>query len=169
VQSQQNPPRFYLAGEGELTTTKQRMRKLLGSWISYYDLGMSFLYWPNPKYAGEDRMRGQDCYVVEVKSDTEPYRRVKFWVQEEYFALLRAEAFDADDNPVKRISIGSFKRLGDVWIPRGLDFDFLPPGQSLPARERSRLEIYDGNYDARLPLPDFDPSRFGARPSAASN
>jgi len=169
VQSQQNPPRYYLAGAGELTTIKQRMEKLLGSWVSYYDLGMSFLYWPNPKYIGEDRMRGQDCYVVEVKSDTEPYRRVKFWVQEEYFALLKAEAFDADETPVKRISITSFKRLGDVWIPRALDFAFVPAGQVLPSTERSRLEIYEGNYDARLPLSQFEPARFGAKPSAASN
>ena len=64
AQSQQNLPRFYLAGAGELTTTKQRMEKLLGSWISYYDLGMSFLYWPNPKCLGEERMRGQDCWLV---------------------------------------------------------------------------------------------------------
>jgi negative regulator of sigma E activity len=169
VQSQKNLPRFYLAGVGELTTAKQRLEKLLGSWISYYDLGMSFLYWPNPKYVGEDRLRGQDCHVVEVKSDTEPYRRVKFWVQEEYFALLQAEAFDADGNAVKRISITSFKRIGDVWVPRGLDFRFLPPGQALPSSERSRLEVYEGNYDARLPLSDFDPTRFGAKPSAANN
>jgi hypothetical protein len=169
VQSQREVPRFYLAGAGELTTTKQRMGKLLDSWASYYDLGMSFLSWPNPKLIGEDRMRGQDCWLIEVKSDTEPYRRVKFWVQEEYFALLRAEAFDADENPVKRISISSFKRIGDVWIPRGMEFAFVPPGQSLPATERSRLEIYDGNYDARLPLSQFDPARFGAKPSAANN
>lgn len=168
VQSQKDLPRYYLAGTGELTGMS-RMGKLLGSWVNYYDLGLPFLYWPNPKLVGEDRTRGQDCYLVEVKSDTEPYRRVKIWVHTEYFAVLRAEAFDADENPVKRIGISSFKRIGDIWIPRGMDFTFVPAGQSLPATERSRLEIYDGNYDARLPLERFDPSRFGAKPSAASN
>ena len=169
VQSQQNLPHYYLAGAGELTSTKQRMERLLGSWVSYYDLGMSFLYWPDPKYIGEDRTRGQDCYLVEVKSDTEPYRRVKLWIQQEYFALLRAEAFDVDENSVKRISISSFKRIGDVWVPRGIDFAFVPAGQVLPSTERSRLEIYEGNYDARLPLSQFEPARFGAKPSTASN
>ncbi|MBM3860675.1 MAG: outer membrane lipoprotein-sorting protein [Verrucomicrobia bacterium] len=168
VHSQKNLPRYYLAGTGELTGAR-RMDKMLGSWISYYDLGLPFLYWPEPKHVGQDRMRGQDCYLIEVKSETEPYRRVKLWVHTEYFALLRAEAFDVDDNQVKRIAITSFKRIGEVWIPRGMDFSFVPPGQSLPASERSRLEIHDGNYDARLPLSDFDPARFGAKPSAASN
>jgi len=169
VQSQQQPPRFYLAGIGELTTVKQRMERWPGSWISYYDLGLPFLYWPKPKYLGEDRMRGQDCYLLEARSDTEPYRRVKLWIHTQYFALLKAEAFDADENPVKRITITSFKRIGEVWVPRGMDFVFVPPGQALPASERSRLEIYEGNYDARLPLSDFEPSRFGAKPSSANN
>ena len=168
IQSAKDIPRYYLAGAGELTGAR-RMEKLMDSWISYYDLGVPFLYWPNPKYVGTDEMRGQDCYIIEVKSDTEPYRRVKLWIQTEYFALLRAEAFDADENPVKRISVTSFKRIGGAWVPRGMDFRFVPAGQSLPATERSRLEIYDGNYDARLPLSQFDPARFGAKPSAASN
>lgn len=168
IHSQKHLPRYYLRGTGELTGAR-RMDKLLGSWINYYDLGLPFLYWPDPKFIGEDRLRGQDCLVIEVKSDTEPYRRVKLWVQAEYFALLKAEAFDADENPVKRISITSFKRIGNIWIPRGMDFAFVPPGQSIPASERSRLEIHDGNYDTSLPLSDFEPSRFGAKPSAASN
>lgn len=169
VQSPRRPARFYLAGRGELATPQQQMEKLLGSWISYYDLGLPFLSWPNLKYLGEDRMRGQDCHLLEVKSDTAPYRRVKLWIHNEYFALLKAEAFDADENPVKRITVTSFKRIGNVWIPRGMDFSFIPPGQSLPSSERSRLEIYEGNYDARLPLSEFDPTRFGANPKAPNN
>ncbi|MCX7888062.1 MAG: outer membrane lipoprotein-sorting protein, partial [Verrucomicrobiae bacterium] len=110
VQVPRRSTRFYLAGRGELTTPQQQMERVLGSWISYYDLGLPFLSWPNPKFLGEDRMRGQDCYVLEVKSDSAPYRRVKLWIHNEYFALLKAEAFDADENPVKRITVTSFKR-----------------------------------------------------------
>jgi hypothetical protein len=56
--------------------------------------------------------------------------------------------------------ITSFKRVGDLWIPRGIDCSFVPPSQSLPSAEKSRLEIYTGNYDAKLPAEAFDPSRF---------
>jgi len=168
VQSQKKLPQYYLAGVGELTGDR-RMGKFMESWVTYYDLGMPFLYWPEPKLLGTDRTRGQDCYLIEVKSEKEPYRRVKIWVQMEYAAVLRVEAFDVDDNPVKRIGVSSFKRIDGVWIPRGMDFMFVPPGQFLPATERSRLEILEGNYDARLPLERFDPSRFGVKPNAANN
>lgn len=168
VQSQQNLPRYYLAGTGELAGA-QRAERFLGAWVNCYDLGMPFLYWPDAKCTGEDRMRGQDCYTLEMKSGSEPYRRVKIWIHQDYFALLRVEAFDADENPVKRIGISSFKKIGDVWIPRGMDFAFVPGGQALPATERSRLEVYEGNYDAKLPVSLFDPYQFGSKPSAASN
>ena len=62
----------------------------------------------------------------------------------------------------RRFAITSFKRLGDVWIPRGLEAAFVPPGQSLPAQEKSRLEIYEGDYEALLPAEWFSTDRFAA-------
>ena len=56
--------------------------------------------------------------------------------------------------------VTSFKRVGDVWIPRRMEMVYRPRGQSLPAAETSRLEIYDGNYDAALPPSWFDPAAF---------
>ena len=54
----------------------------------------------------------------------------------------------------------SFRRVDQVWIPRALSISFYPPGQALPAAEKSRLEIYDGDYEADLDPALFDPARF---------
>jgi hypothetical protein len=163
IQSEHKLPRYYLAGTGELKG-KQREARFANGWLSYYDLGMPFLYWPNMKATGWDRTRGQECWALEATADGEPYHHVKIWIHSEYYALLRVDAFDVDNAPVKRISIGSFRRLaGDVWIPRSIDFAFIPAGQALPASEKSRLEIYEGNYDARLPLDMFQPERFAPK------
>jgi len=159
VQPVHGAPRFYLRGVGELTGA-QRSEKLLGSNFSYYDLGLPFLRWPIAKLLGEDRVRGRDCFAIESVAEGEPYARVKMWIDQEYFALLRAEAFDANGNLTRRFAITSFKRLGDMWIPRSLEVAFLLPGQSLPAEEKSRLEVYEGSYDAALPADWFAPGRF---------
>jgi hypothetical protein len=152
-------PRYYLRGVGELTGAK-RTGKLLGSQFSYYDLGLPFLHWPSAKFLGEDRVRGRDCFAIESAAEGEPYTRVKLWIDKEYFALLRAEAFDANGDLTRRFAITSFKRLGDVWIPRGMEASFVPPAQSLPSEEKSRLEVYEGNYDAAPPAEWFAPERF---------
>ena len=164
IQPVRAAPRYYLRGVGELTGAR-RTGTLLGSQFSYYDLGLPFLHWPGAKFLGEDRVRGRDCFAIESVAEGEPYARVKLWIDKEYFALLRAEAFDANGDLTRRFAITSFKRISAVWIPRGLEASFVPPAQSLPSEEKSRLEVYEGNYDAALPPEWFAPERFEAAAS----
>jgi hypothetical protein len=168
VQPLHSEPGFYLRGVGELTGN-QRTQKLLGSNFTYYDLGLAFLRWPNVKLLDEARVRGRDCFTIEAKADGEPYTRVKLWIDKEYYALLRAEAFDANDNLVRRFAVTSFKKIGDVWIPRGLEASRVPPAQSLPSEEKSRLEIYEGDYDKQLPAEWFATEKFRAEDNGRKN
>jgi hypothetical protein len=165
VQPVHGEPRFYLRGIGELTGAK-RTEKLLGSYFTWYDLGLPFLHWPNAKFLDEERVRGRDCLAIESRADGEPYTRVKMYIDKEYYALLRAEAFDANDSLVRRFAVTSFKRIGELWVPRGLEAGFVPPSQSLPSQEKSRLEVYEGNYDTQLPAEWFAVERFLAAPGS---
>ncbi len=163
VQPIHGAPRFYLRGAGELTGAR-RTEKLLGSHFTYYDLGLPFLRWPNPKFLGEERVRGRDCFAIESRADGEPYARVKMYIDKEYYALLRAEAFNTNDNLVSRFAVTSFKKIGELWVPRGSEASYVPPGQSLPSQEKSRLEVYEGTYDTVLPVDLFAVERFRATP-----
>lgn len=163
VQPVRGQPRFYLRGAGELTGAR-RTEKLLGSHFTYYDLGLPFLHWPNAKFLGEERVRARDCFAIESRADGEPYARVKMYIDKEYYALLRAEAFNANDSLVSRFAVTSFKKIGELWVPRGSEVSFVPPGQSLPSQEKSRLEVYEGKYDTVLPGELFAAERFRAIP-----
>jgi hypothetical protein len=158
VQPVHGEPRFYLRGTGELTGTN-RTATLLNSQFTYYDLGLPFLRWPNAKFLDEERVRGRDCFAIESGADGEPYARVKMYIDKEYYALLRAEAFNSDDNLVRRFAVTSFKKIGDIWIPRGMEAAFVPAAQSLPSQIKSRLEVYEGDYDKQLPAEWFTPEK----------
>lgn len=155
--------RFYLRGTGRLNDARQQ-EPLLQSSFSLYDLGFPFMHWPELTATGHDRVRGRDSYLLEAKSGTTkaPYGKVKLWIDQTYFGLVRAEAFDADGALVKRFAVTSLKKIGEVWIPRGIEAAIVPVGQSMPAEVRSRLEIYDGNYNAKLAADFFSEDRFGA-------
>ena len=163
VQPVRGQPRFYLRGAGELTGAR-RTEKLLGSHFTYYDLGLPYLHWPDAKFLDEERVRGRDCFAIESRAEGEPYARVKLYIDKEYYALLRAEAFNANDSLVSRFAVTSFKKIGELWVPRGSEASFVPPGQSLPSQEKSRLEVYEGKYDAVLPAELFAAERFRAMP-----
>lgn len=150
------PVRFYRPGRGEITGA-DRARPFARSHFAIYDLGLPFLRWADLKLSREDRQRGRDCYVIEATATGEPYARAALWIDKESFALLRAEAFDESGNLVKRLTVTSFKKIGELWVPRGTEAAFVPAGQSLPAQEKSRLEVYDGDYDAQLPAAWFVP------------
>ena len=169
VQPVKGEPHFYLRGVGELVGTR-RTEKLLGSEFSYYDLGLPFLRWPNPKLLDADaRVRGRDCFAIEIAVEGEPYARVKIWIDKEYYALLRAEAFNKDGSLVRRFAVTSFKKIGEAWVPRGLEAAILPPGQSLPNQQKSRLEVYEGDYGTQLPAEWFAVEGFGATASGGGN
>lgn len=159
VQPVHGAPTFYVRGQGQLTGT-ERTKKFLGSDFTYYDLGLPFLHWPTAQFLGEERVRGRDCYAIESTADGEPYARVKMWIDKEFFALLKAEAFDAKGTLLRRFAVTSFKKIGDFWIPRGLEEAELLPGQALPSEEKSRLEIYEGNYDTTLPAEEFSRDQY---------
>jgi hypothetical protein len=159
IQPIEGEPRWFLRGHGELTGAA-RMQPLLGSSITYYDLALPFLRWPATRYDRQERTRGRDCHVIEVAREGEPYARVALWIDKDHNALLRAEAFNEHGDLTKRFMITSFRRVGDAWIPRGTEFAFVPPGQSMPSQVRSRLDIHDGSEHAGLPDELFQPDRF---------
>jgi hypothetical protein len=162
VQPVSGEARWFLRGVGELTGDN-RLEKFGGSQFTFYDLGVPFLKWPGSKLVGVDRVRGRDCDVVEIAGATgQPYSKVKLWVDREFVAMLRAELYDWNEGLVRRMTITSFKRIGDVWIPRGIDVAFVPHRQALPSEEKSRLEFYEGSYDVTLPAEMFAEEKFGA-------
>ena len=159
VQPVNGAPRWFLRGTGELTGARLT-EKWLGSQFTFYDLGLPFLHWPEAKLVGESQTRGQDCYLLEMTTTGQPYVRVNLWVEQKFFALLRTEAYDDREALVRRWAITSFKRIGEVWLPRGIDIAYIPPHQALPAEEKSRLEIVEGDYAAQLPADLFNEKKF---------
>jgi hypothetical protein len=159
LQPDNGNPRWFEKGTGELTGD-QRTRDILGSHFSAYDLAVPYLRWTDCDYVMSEVIKGRNCHVIEVRNETEPYRRAQLWIDSEMNGLLRAELYDPDGHMVKRFWVSSFRKLGEAWVPRGMDISWRPPGQSLPSEERSRLEVDDGKYDANLDDAQFDEKRF---------
>jgi len=63
--------------------------------VSYEDLALSFLYWPNPKIVGEDKIKGQDCWRIHVGNPGRSgrYREVSVWVTKKQRALMRVVGY----------------------------------------------------------------------------
>jgi hypothetical protein len=106
--------------------------KVRDSDISYEDLSMRFLYWPNATVEGEETMLFNRCWIVLVmppaKNDSQ-YGSVRLWIAKNTGALMQAEAFGRDGKLERRFKVISGQSLGDgAWILKEMRIEQMSGG-----------------------------------------
>jgi Outer membrane lipoprotein-sorting protein len=88
----------------------------------FCDLGLEFLHWPDQRLIKEELSNGRLCWALDsYNPSTNGYASVRSWVDAEFHALLRAEAYDQQRRKVKEFSTGSFRQVTtrdgrDLWM-----------------------------------------------------
>ena len=114
-----------LAGQKPKELDQKRYgERIRGTDVTYEDISQRFLYWPNPKLLGTDKLRItvlRDCWVVRLDNPRRgfgPYGVVKIWIDQESKALLQVEGFDWNGRKVKRFEVIKVQKDRDVgmWL-----------------------------------------------------
>lgn len=109
-----------------------------GTDISWMDLSLSFLWWPGGRTVGMERIKGRQCYVVELPAPSdEPvgYAGVRLWIDPRIHMMLQAAAYDREGEMQRLVEVKSFKKVKDLWVIQDLDV------QSFPGRHRTSLRV----------------------------
>ena len=116
--------------------------KVRDSDISYEDLAMRFLYWPNARVEGEQTMLLTKCWIVRVEppgSGESQYSAVKVWIAKNNGAMMQAEALGADGKVARRFKVISGQSLGEgLWILKEMRIESMSGGKD---RTPSYLQI----------------------------
>lgn len=102
--------------------TAQTAQALLGTDVTWSDLALDYLWWPDCSYEGareSETVHGQVCSVVVMKKDD---RAVKVWVDRKTGALMQAEEWRGD-KPVRRLWGTRIKKFGDRWMANVLEVE----------------------------------------------
>lgn len=123
-----------------------------GTDISWMDLSLSFLWWPDAKTVGAEEVKGRACYVVDLPAPPEPFTGcagVRLWIEPRINIMLRAEAYDADNTLMRRMDVKSFKKINKRWVIKDIELT------SLPSRHKTFLRVRDVQDRSRKSfLPD---------------
>ncbi len=87
--------------------------------ISYEDLAMKFLYWPNATVEGEQMLLLRKCWKIHAEPATKndsQYASVTLWIDKESGALMQAEAFDHSGKFARRFKVISGQKIEGAWI-----------------------------------------------------
>ncbi len=84
-----------------------------GTDVSYEDLTLRFLYWPNAKLEGEEKANGEDCYKIRLDNPGKDgaYGVVYVWVHKKYGAFWQIRAHDPKGKALKEFQVKEVMKL----------------------------------------------------------
>src|SRR5438132_14208667 len=87
------------SGSEKVTQLNEPVR---GTAITYEDLALKFLYWPNARVTGADFIRTRNCWKVQLQAPAgdSQYGSILLWVDKDNGALMRMEGYDSDRKSV---------------------------------------------------------------------
>jgi Outer membrane lipoprotein-sorting protein len=116
--------------------------KIGGTAVTYGDLALKFLYWPNPQVIGADTLRTRNCWKLRLTAPSKDaqYATVLLWVDKESGALMRMEGYNQKGQLVKRFEVISAQKIDGRWFLKQMRIEELEAGTD-KVRSRTYLEI----------------------------
>src|SRR5947199_3447462 len=104
--------------------------KIRGTGISYEDLALKFLYWPNARVLGDETVRTRSCWKLQVvaPSRNSKYWTVVIWIDKASGAFMRMEAYDWDGKLAIRFEVISAQKIDNRWFLKQMRVEELQPG-----------------------------------------
>jgi hypothetical protein len=126
----------------EKVTPAQFDHKVRGTAVTYEDLALKFLYWPNARVTGENSISLRNCWKLELKAPNRQsqYSNVWLWVDKEGGALMKMEGYDWNGKLAKRFTVVSGQKIEGRWFLKQMRIEQFDPGTG-KARSPTYLEI----------------------------
>src|SRR6266436_633306 len=120
----------------------QLNQKIRGTGITYEDLALKFLYWPNAKLAGEENVRTRSCWKLQLRAPSRQsqYSNIVLWIDKTSGALMRMEGYDSTGQLAKRFEVVSAQKIDNRWFLKQMRVEELQPGTNHVV-SRTYLEI----------------------------
>lgn len=117
--------------------------KIRGTDITYDDLSMRFLYWPNAKIVRQERVKARDCVVVRVRNPdgSGAYATVDIWIDKQSGGMLKMMGYNLEGRPIRRFEVLHGKKFGDVWMVDEMRVETISPTSGGRIESSTRMRI----------------------------
>ena len=117
-------------------------QKIGGTGVTYEDLALKFLYWPNARVLGQENIRTRNCWKLQLRAPSREsqYSNVLLWIDKTSGALMRLEGYDWNGQLTKRFEVVSAQKIDNRWFLKQMRIEELQPGTN-KVQSRTYLEI----------------------------
>jgi hypothetical protein len=126
----------------EKVTPAQFDHKIRGTDVTYEDLALKFLYWPDAQIVGTENIRTRNCWKLQLRAPSRQsqYSNVLLWIDKASGALMRMEGYDWNGQLAKRFEVVSAQKIDNRWFLKQMRIEQLQPGTK-HVQSRTYLEI----------------------------
>jgi Outer membrane lipoprotein-sorting protein len=127
----------------EKVTPAQFDHKIRGTAVTYEDLALRFLYWPNAKVIGDDTIGVIDCWRLELRAPPRQsqYPTVRLWVQKDGPAIMKVEGYDSNGKLSKRFTVVSGQKIEGRWFLKQMRIQEFDSATGKQSPQLTYLEI----------------------------
>jgi hypothetical protein len=106
--------------------------------VTYQDLSLGFLYWPQPILRGEETVRTRPSWKIDLQAPTgeEIYGVARVWIDKDSGAILRIEGYDKKGLLLRRFEIVSAQKIDGLWMLKQMRIESFEPGKPEPISRR---------------------------------
>ena len=127
---------------------------ILGTDITYGDLGLDFINWDDVEPVGTDSIKTLPAYVFDAipgPQDHSPFAKVRFWVSTQYWAFLRIDGLNSAGQTVKRVEVQDVMTIGKYTVFKEMKVATMDPERNDIAKSTTFVDISDGKEGSGLP------------------
>lgn len=118
--------------------------KIRGTDVTYDDLSMRFLYWPNAKIVREEKLKGRNCILLSIPNPdgAGAYASVDVWIDKMSGGMVKMIGRDKSDRPIRRFEVLSGKKFDDVWMVNHIRIETVsgPSGSTLVSSTNLKIQ-----------------------------
>jgi hypothetical protein len=129
--------------------------------LTPFDLGRSYLYWPNAEIERIARVGGRPAHQfllhppAEFAAKYPALSGVRIYCDAQYGALVQYELLGAGERVLKSMSVLELKRLGDDWMVKAIDL------RDEATRNKTRFVVTGAALNQNFPSELFSPAALG--------
>jgi len=101
--------------------------RVRGTDMTWLDLTLDFLWWPDARLDGSGSVLGRDCHILVV---TPPMpvpgcSAVRLWIDRRLHFLMQAEQLDPQGLPIRRMWVQRVRKIDERWMIRDMEIETL--------------------------------------------
>ena len=115
---------------------------ILGTDMTWLDVGLDFVHWRNPRLAGSERLKGRTCDILEVEppAPVPGCAKARLWIDRSQKVVMQASQVNEAGRETRKLWVTAVQKVQERWIFKDMEVEALGTGH------RTRVHFDEASF-----------------------